>query len=67
MFDDEDWERSSRLNEAMDAVNRAWGEGCLGLASSGFKRTWITQFSKRTTRYTTRWPHAATFFPASAA
>lgn len=59
MFDDEDRERSSRLNKAMDAVNREWGDGCLGLASSGFKRSWITQFSKRTPRFTTRWNELA--------
>jgi len=59
LFDDEDRMRLMRLNRAMDLVNKDWGDGCLSFASCGIGRSWITKFSKRTPRYTSRWNELA--------
>lgn len=47
--------RAAALMTAIDAVNRRYGRGTVGLAGAGLGRAaWQTQFSRRSPRYTTR-------------
>jgi DNA polymerase V len=47
--------QSGPLMATIDEINRRMGAGTLILASTGIRRTWKTQESMRTPRYTTRW------------
>jgi DNA polymerase V len=55
LFDDQDRRKSNRLMSALDAVNDRWGAGTLHYASSGFTKSWKTQFHHRSPAYTTDW------------
>ena len=47
--------RSSKLMQAMDAVNRTWGRGTLKVGSVGTTRRWAMRSENRSPRYTTSW------------
>ncbi|TKB60862.1 MAG: Y-family DNA polymerase [Nitrospira sp.] len=55
LFDEHNRRKSNRLMSALDAVNDRWGAGTLHYASSGFTRSWKTQFHHRSPAYTTDW------------
>jgi DNA polymerase V len=55
LFDDQNRRTSNRLMSALDAVNDRWGAGTLHYASSGFTKSWKTQFHRRSPAYTTDW------------
>ena len=55
LFDEQDRGKSKRLMSALDSINDRWGVGTLHYASSGFTKSWKTQFHRRSPAYTTDW------------
>ena len=48
-------EKSEKLMEAMDAINREFGRGTLRSGASGIVQRWAMRAENRSPRYTTRW------------
>ncbi len=48
-------EKSQRLMETLDRVNRQMGRGTLRLAAEGLRQTWKIRSDYPPPRYTTRW------------
>jgi len=56
LFDDDATrEKSSRVMDALDTINRKYGRDTLKTAAVGFRHNWATRFDMRSPRYTTRW------------
>lgn len=56
LFEEEtDHAAQDRLMAAMDAVNRRYGRGSMGLASAGLSHPWQMHQSHRSRRFTTCW------------
>ena len=53
-------ERSARLMQAMDTVNKTWGRGTLHVGSMGTTPTWAMRSGHRSPRYTTSWSELPT-------
>jgi DNA polymerase V len=48
-------ERSERLMQVMDQVNRKYGTGTLRYAATGLQQRWQMKAERRSPRYTSRW------------
>jgi DNA polymerase V len=59
LFDRHDRERSQKLMEAIDTINREWGSGTIRYAAVGLRPGWIMKCARRSPRYTTRWEELA--------
>jgi DNA polymerase V len=55
LFDQHDWERSTKLMTAIDTINTAWGAGTIRYAAAGLRPRWSMRCARRSPRYTTRW------------
>lgn len=55
MHDDEKWQTSRRLMQAIDEINTRHGRDTIRLGILDGKQTWKTKFEKRSPRYTTNW------------
>lgn len=55
-------QRSARLMEVMDAVNREFGRNTLRAAVSGITNTWVMRSGNRSPCYTTRWAELPAVF-----
>lgn len=53
--DNGDQDKSDRLMQAMDAINRKMGKGALTVAGSGTKQRWAMRRERKTPSYTTDW------------
>ncbi len=54
MFNQDSWERTCRVSQAMDAVNRRWGRHTLRYGAVVPEGRWQTKAERRSQRYTTR-------------
>ena len=54
MFHQDSWERTRRVAQAMDAVNRRWGRHTLRYGAVVTEGRWQTKAERRSPRYTTR-------------
>ena len=59
LFDPLDHERSNRVMDVVDHVNRAMGSDMLRSGSMGTGQAWITRQEHHSPRYTTRWDELA--------
>jgi len=50
-----DFERRTRLNQALDTINHNHGVGAVRYAATGIQRLWLMRSERRSPRYTTRW------------
>ncbi len=41
------WERTARLMEVVDAINKNWGQGALRYAAEGFSKPWLMKSARR--------------------
>ncbi len=48
-------QKSQRLTETLDQINRKMGRGTLRLAAEGFQHTWKVRTDYPSPHYTTRW------------
>lgn len=48
-------QRSNKLMEALDMINRDYGHGTVRSGASGFSQRWAMRRENRSPRYTTRW------------
>jgi hypothetical protein len=48
-------QKSQRLMETLDQINRKMGRGTLRLAAEGFRHDWKVRTDYPSPRYTTRW------------
>jgi DNA polymerase V len=64
LFDTRDRERTRRVMEAVDRVNRLMGQGTLRYAREGFGGHWRGRCDKRSPRYTTNWGELLTLAAA---
>ncbi len=54
MFHQDSWERTRRVSQAMDAVNRRWGRHTLRYGAVVPEGRWQTKAERRSPRYTIR-------------
>lgn len=55
MFSLELHEKKIRLMEAVDLINKTWGNNTLFFGAQGIQRDWKMRQTKRSSRYTTQW------------
>src|SRR5437867_4499016 len=55
LYEDRDWERSSRLMRVLDRINGDMGAGTLRYAAESYVKRWRTRFERRSPVNTTNW------------
>ncbi|MBA3805265.1 MAG: Y-family DNA polymerase [Acidobacteria bacterium] len=55
MYDDEKWQKTRRVMQAVDHINNRMGRDAVGFGLAGCKQKWRTKFERRSQRFTTNW------------
>lgn len=55
LFDTAAQEKSKKLMQVMDSVNRRMGKGCMTIAAPGIKQRWAMRRDSKSPNYTTDW------------
>ena len=55
-------QKSERVMQTIDKINKSMGKNTIFIAASGIERPWFIQCNKRSSRYTTRWQELPTVF-----